>query len=217
MNTRRAGVFTLALLVLALAAVPAFGEETSRGLGRSNDDWIGGYETGVPISNNLIFAASATGFSVVPAVMTPGRAWFRARVLPSGSGLEYELTWELEGPIKDAFLFIGQPGVNGGKALALCVEELPPVGVPNGAPLCPAGENGLVYGMLMPEDILPSAALQGVNGMEELIAAMIARITYVNVYSHVFPQSGEVRGEVAPLRLGNGGGPGGIGSSDIQP
>ena len=217
MNTRRANVLTLVLLVLALAALPAFGEEPSRGLGRSNDDWTGGYDTGGLVPNNLIFAASATGFSEVPAVMTPGRAWFRARVLPGGPVLEYELRWELEGPIKDAFLFIGQPGVNGGKALALCVEDVPPVGVPNGAPPCPAGETGLVYGMLMPEDILPSAALQGVNGMEELVAAMIARITYVNVYSHLFPQHGEVRGEVAPLRLSHGGGPGGIGSSDIQP
>ena len=216
MTTRRTNVFTLALLVLALTAVPAFGDEPSRGLERSNDDWTGGYDTGLPVPMNLIFAASANGFSEVPAVLTPGRAWFRARVLP-GPVLEYELRYQLEGPIKDAFLFIGQRGANGGKAVALCVEDAPPVGVPNGAPPCPVGTDGLVYAMILPEDILPSAALQGVNGMEELIAAMLARITYVNVYSHVFPDHGEVRGEVAPLRLSHGGGPGGIGSSDIEP
>ena len=217
MTTRRTDVFTLALLVLALAAVPAFGDEPSRGLERSNDEWTGGYETGAPLPSNLIFAASANGFSEVPAVLTPGRAWFRAKVLPAGPGFEYELRYQLAGPIKEAFLFIGQPGVNGGKAVALCVEDAPPVGVPNGAPPCPAGEAGLVYGMILPEDILPSAALQGVRGLDELVAAMIARITYVNVYSHFYPDYGEVRGEVAPLRVSNGGGPGGIGTGDIEP
>ena len=216
MVTKRTNVLTLGLLALALVVVPALGSEPLRGLERNNANWGGSPESGLPNPANMVFVASANGFSQVPAVLTPGRARFRARV-SAGPVIEYELRYQLGGPIKDAFLLIGQPGVNGGMAAALCVDEQPPgPGIPGGAPPCPAGAEDVVTGTLMPEDILPTAALQGVNDMEHLIAAMISRITYVRVASHFYP-GGEVRGQVAPMRAGNGGGPGGIGSGDVLP
>jgi hypothetical protein len=214
MTMKRTHMLTLGLLVFALAVVPAFGDDLSRGLQRRTDDWVMGVDSGLPNPTNQLFVAAANGFSRVPSVLTPGRAWLRTRIVP-GPVVEYELIYQLEGPIKDAFLYIGQPGANGAKAAALCVQN-PPPGVSPGAPVCPPGAMNSVIGVILPEDLMPSAGAQGVHDLQQLAAAMVMRIVYFTVNTQIYPD-GEVRGQLAPIRLGDGGGPGGIGGDDVSP
>jgi len=211
MTMKRTKTLTLGLLVFALAVVPALGDDLSRGLQRRTDDWVMGVDSGLPNPNGQLFVSSANGFARVPSVLTPGRAYFRARIVP-GPVIEYELFYQLQAPIKDAYLHIGQPGVNGTKAVALCVEN-PPPGGSSGTPGCSPGVNNSVIGVILPEDLMASAAGQGVNDLQQLAAAMAMRIVYVSVNSQLYP-NGEVRGQVAPLRVSDTVGPGDIGGGD---
>jgi hypothetical protein len=214
MTILRSVSILLGSLILIGAALPASGGELHRGLGRSGEDWTEALGGTMPMPTNVVFVASANGFKQVPAVLTSGRAFFRARISMDGDALEYELHYDLEGPIQKAWLQIGQPGVSGEPAAKLCVET----DAGDGTPICPSGNNGMVTGALMTEDLIPGAAAQGVTDIESLVGAMLGRIVYVNVFSNFYPEYGEVRGNIAALRTNNGGpgGPGG-GSNDDWP
>lgn len=203
-------VFTFGVLVLGLAVVPALGAEHLRGMDREGGDWIE-ITLGLPPAN-AIFAASANGFAQVPAVLTHGRAFFRARVISGGSAIEYELRYDLAGSLRRVAMHIGQPGVNGAVAVNLCMPDAPGL---TGTPTqpCPEGNIGTLDGLILEQDLMPQASGQGVVNLETLIAAMASRITYIDITTDRFAAQGEVRGQIAPLRLSGGGGPGGPVSS----
>lgn len=130
------------------------------------------------------------GFNEVPAVSSTGSGEFSARI--RGDVIDWELSYtELEGTTTTAaHIHFGQQDVNGGVSAFLCGGTTPP---------CTAG-SGIFSGTLTAADIA-GPAVQGINTGEimELISAMRAGNTYVNVHTNKYP-GGEIRGQIRDNR-----------------
>ena len=168
----------------------------------------------VVVSGALILAAgsvivSAQGFKVirellsgyqeVPVVSTAGHAEFRARISTDETSIEYSMTYaDLEGTVSQSHIHVGQPAVNGGISVFLCTNL---ANGPAGIQPCP--QSGTITGVITAADVSPNipataaARTQGVNTGElaELIAAIRAGATYVNIHSTLWP-GGEVRSQI---------------------
>lgn len=132
--------------------------------------------------------ASLDGWQEVPAVSSTGSGELLLRAFGDGSGFDYTLEFrDLEGSVSMAHIHLGQPGVNGGVAVFLCGG--------GGAPACPAG-GGSVQGMVTAAAVVGPAG-QGIAAgeFEELVAAIRAGATYVNVHTDKHP-GGEIRGAI---------------------
>jgi hypothetical protein len=143
-----------------------------------------------------------SGYEEVPAVSTAASAEFRMRVLNEQSGpnitndgaIQWELYYQnLEGSITQAHIHFGQEGVNGGISVWLCGN--PPLTPPAGTQPCPPSP-GYVRGTIRATEVVGPAA-QGIEpgAYNELLRAMQAGKTYVNVHSTKFP-GGEVRAQI---------------------
>ena len=147
------------------------------------------------------FWASLDGYQEVPALSTPAGGEFDARLTQNGT-IEYELSYSGFGTgVSASHIHLGRPGTTGGVSAFLCGG--------GDKPACPQG-SGTVTGTIDPADVTGPAA-QGIAAgeFEELLAAMRAGATYVNVHSPTFP-GGEIRGAIRGFR-GRGperGGPG---------
>ena len=131
--------------------------------------------------------AVLSGYSEVPAVSSTGAGQFTARLSNDGSAIDYELSYAgLEGTVAVAHIHIGQKDVAGGVIAFLCGG--------GGKPACP--QEGTVTGTITAADVV-GPALQGIAPGEfaELIQAIDAGVTYVNVHSSKHP-GGEIRGQV---------------------
>jgi hypothetical protein len=123
------------------------------------------------------FAASLTGYQEVPSVSTNATGEFRARVVKTGTGptLSYRLEY---GNIQNAVashIHLAQAGVNGGVAAFLCGG--------GDAPACPP-TGGAVTGTIEASDVVgPSGQGIAPGEIAELIRAMHAGVTYVNVHT----------------------------------
>ena len=130
--------------------------------------------------------ARLQGFNEVPAVSSTGGGEFRARIL--GDIVDWELSYEgLEGSVTTAaHIHFGQKDVNGGVSVFLCGGPTPP---------CTPG-SGTFRGSFSAAEVLGPAA-QGIAAGEiaELISAVRAGNTYVNVHTNKYP-GGEIRGQV---------------------
>lgn len=133
------------------------------------------------------FKVRLTGFNEVPAVSSTGRGEWTARV--RGDSVDWELSYEgLEGTTTTAsHIHFGQKDVNGGVSVFFCGG--------GGRPACTAGSGGF-RGTFTAADVIGPAA-QGIAPGEfaELVRAMRAGKTYVNVHSTTWP-GGEIRGQV---------------------
>jgi hypothetical protein len=134
-----------------------------------------------------------TGFEEVPAVSTDASGKFRAKLRTSSQEIEYELSYaDLSGAVQQAHIHLGQRDVNGGISVFLCsnLGNGPP-----GTQPCPEAP-ATVTGTLGPADVVGPAD-QGIDPMEfdELLRAIRAGVTYVNVHSATFP-GGEIRGQL---------------------
>ncbi len=139
------------------------------------------------------FRAHLIGYEEVPAVSTPARGEFRARINNNQTRVRYELSYsDLEGDVQQAHIHLGQKGVNGGIAVFLC-SNLP--SAPAGVQPCPTPP-ATITGTFTAEDVIGPTA-QGIDRGEfgELLAAMRAGVTYANVHSSKWP-GGEVRGQI---------------------
>lgn len=136
------------------------------------------------------FKADLEGFSEVPAVSSTGSGEFEARLGVNDDGervLEYELSYEnLEGTAAAAHVHLGQKSVSGGVSYFLC----------GGGDKPPCPPSGTVTGEVDAADIIGPAG-QGIAAGEfdEVIAAMRAGVTYVNVHTDKHP-GGEIRGQI---------------------
>ena len=131
------------------------------------------------------FTARLSGYTEVPAVSTTGQGSFVAR-LHEGR-LRYELTYfGLEGTAAMAHIHLGRPATEGGVIAFLCGG--------GSAPDCPA--EGSVSGVITADDVI-GPDTQGIDAGEfrELVRALRANATYVNVHTDLWPD-GEIRGEV---------------------
>lgn len=141
-----------------------------------------------------------TGYQEVPSVSTTGGATFNARISNDESRIDWELSYsDLEGAIQQSHIHFGQKGVNGGISVFLCTNL---GNGPAGIQPCPAPP-ATISGTIVAADVSPNipataaARTQGINTgeIDELIKAMRAGSTYVNIHSTLWP-GGEVRGQI---------------------
>ena len=140
-----------------------------------------------------------TGYEEVPAVSTAAGAVFKARISRDESEITYELTYSnLEGNVTQSHIHFGQQGVNGSIEIWLCGN--PPLTIPPGTQPCP-DPPATITGTLTAANVVgqpagPPAG-QGIQAGEfaEVIRAMRAGKTYVNVHSTEFP-GGEIRSQI---------------------
>jgi hypothetical protein len=134
-----------------------------------------------------------TGFQEVPAVSTDASGNFKAHVHASSQEIQYELSYaDLTGAVQQAHIHLGQRAVNGGISVFLCSNL---GNGPAGTQPCPPAP-ATISGTITPAEVVGPAD-QGIDPMEfdELVRAIRAGVTYVNVHSETFP-GGEVRGQL---------------------
>ena len=149
---------------------------------------------------NLILA-TLTGYEEVPAVSTVGKGQFLARISSDESSIQWALTYnDLEAPIQQSHIHIGNTGVNGGISVFLCTNL---GNGPAGVQTCPPAP-ATISGTINADQVSPSipataaARTQGLDTGEikELIKAMRAGSTYVNIHTVTWP-GGEVRKQIS--------------------
>jgi hypothetical protein len=142
------------------------------------------------------------GFEEVPSLSTTANGEFHARISNDDTEIQYELSYsDLEGAVQQAHIHLGQKGVNGGISVFLCTNL---GNGPAGTQPCPPPP-ATITGTITAKDVSPDvpatagARAQGLETGEfgELLAAMRAGVTYVNVHSSKFP-AGEMRSQIDP-------------------
>ncbi len=141
-----------------------------------------------------------TGFEEVPALSTPGNGEFKARISDDETRIQYELSYrDLESTVQQAHIHIGNVSVNGGISVFLCSNL---GNGPAGTKPCPPAP-ATISGTITAADVSPNipataaARAQGLDTgeMAELIRAMRAGGTYVNVHTTV-RAGGEIRSQI---------------------
>jgi hypothetical protein len=143
---------------------------------------------------------SLVGGQEVPSVSTEGQGTFRARINDAGTQIQWELSYsDLEGAVQQAHIHFGQKSVNGGISVFLCSNL---GNGPAGTQPCPAPPV-TITGTILAADVSPNIAATagaraqglGTGEIDELIAAMRAGLTYVNVHSTTYT-GGEIRAQI---------------------
>lgn len=133
--------------------------------------------------------ARLSGFQENPSVSTTGAGRLDLRIDDEAQTIDYELSYEaLEGGAASAsHIHLAAKGVNGGVSAFLCGGGTKPA--------CPATE-GTVTGTIVASDVIGPVG-QGISAGEfgELVRAMRAGYTYVNVHTPRWP-GGEIRGQI---------------------
>jgi CHRD domain len=146
---------------------------------------------GSPVIRELL-----EGFEEVPAVSTTGSGELTARINGDDS-VSWQLTYSpLESDVTQAHIHFGQRSVNGGISVFLCSNL---GNGPDGTQPCPVA-GGTISGTFDADDVIGPAA-QGIAAGEfdELLRAMRAGKTYVNIHTVNRP-GGEVRSQIDPGR-----------------
>ena len=126
------------------------------------------------------------------ALSTTGTGEFRARIGP-GDKITYSLSYSaLEGPVTQAHIHFGSPSQVGGISVFFCSNL---GNGPAGTQACPPAP-ATVTGTVRPADVIGPAG-QGIDPGQfaELVAAIRAGATYVNVHSTKYPV-GEIRAQL---------------------
>ncbi len=136
-------------------------------------------------------SARLSSFQEVPALSSGGAARFAARL--EGGSISYEFSYRgLESDATQAHIHFGQMSVNGGIAVFLCSNL---GNGPAGTQACPL-RAGTIRGTIAGTDVLgPGAQGIGIGELNELLRAVRAGVTYVNLHTTGFP-GGEVRGQI---------------------
>ncbi|HEY4425056.1 MAG TPA: CHRD domain-containing protein [Pyrinomonadaceae bacterium] len=142
-----------------------------------------------------------SGYEETPApISTTGNGSFNARISNDESRIDWELSYsDLEGAVQQAHIHFGTKGITGGISVFLCTNL---GNGPAGTQPCPAPP-ATISGTIVAADVSPNipataaARAQGLNTgeMDELIKAIRAGATYVNVHSTTWP-SGEIRSQI---------------------
>jgi hypothetical protein len=131
------------------------------------------------------FSARLDGYQEVPAISTRGQGILKLDL--EGHRIEYRLSyWGLSSDVLFAHIHFGRVATNGGVSAFLCGGGT--------APACP--NQGTVTGTIAMADVVGPTD-QGIDPGEfgELVRAILARATYGNVHTELFP-SGEIRGQI---------------------
>ena len=142
-----------------------------------------------------------TGYEETPAaISTTGNGTFNARISNDGTRIDWELTYsDLEGAVQQSHIHFGAKGTTGGITVFLCTNL---GNGPAGTQPCPAPP-ATISGTIVAADVSPNipatlaARNQGLNTgeIDELISAIRAGATYVNVHSTLWP-GGEIRSQI---------------------
>lgn len=136
-----------------------------------------------------------SGYEEVPALSTPGHGTFSAQIDDRNDEITFRLTYdELESAVTQAHIHFENRTNNGNIIVFFCSNL---GNGPAGTPACPAAP-GVVTGTITPDDIFGGpVTAQGIapGEFDELVAAIRAGATYVNVHS-TGRQGGEIRGQL---------------------
>ncbi len=134
------------------------------------------------------------GYQEVPAVSTVGNGELTARINGDQS-VSWEVTYSaMESDVTQAHIHLGQRSVNGGIAVFLCSNL---GNGPDGTQPCPPA-GGTISGTFDGDDIVGPGGQGLVAGeFDELLRAMRAGVTYVNIHTVNRP-GGEVRSQIDP-------------------
>jgi hypothetical protein len=124
---------------------------------------------------------------------TTGNGEFRAQIDSSGQQISYTLSYSaLEGNVLQAHIHLGGRHQSGGISAFLCTNL---GNGPAGTQTCPAAP-ATIEGVITPADVV-GPAMQGITAgqFEELVRAIRAGATYVNVHSSLY-QGGEIRAQL---------------------
>ncbi|HKY28934.1 MAG TPA: CHRD domain-containing protein [Pyrinomonadaceae bacterium] len=141
-----------------------------------------------------------TGYEEVPALSTTGNGVFNAKISSDESRIEWQLSYaDLESAVQQAHIHIGNVSVNGGITVFLCTNL---GNGPAGIQPCPPAP-ATISGVIEADDVSPNIPAtaggrgQGIDTgeIDELIAAMRAGATYVNVHTTV-RTGGEIRAQI---------------------
>ncbi len=134
-----------------------------------------------------------TGYEEDPLVLsTTGTGEFRARIGP-GEKITYSLRYStLEGTVTQAHIHLGGAAQSGGISVFFCSNL---GNGPAGTQACPPAP-ATVTGTIRPVDVIGPVG-QGIDPGQfaELVAAIRAGVTYVNVHSTKY-QGGEIRAQL---------------------
>ncbi len=158
------------------------------------------------------FRIKLEGYQEVPSVSTAASGEFAADIGRNDTYIDFELTYrDLQGPVRQAHIHVAQKSVNGAIVLWLCQTALNPAPASVAARVQTCPQSGTVRGRLTAEDVVGpqppgTAAPQQITDGElaEVIAAMRARVAYVNVHTTPTP-TGEIRGQLGGPRRGDHG------------
>ncbi len=137
-----------------------------------------------------------TGYEEVPALSTDGNGRFQARVHAGEDGsITYRLRYrELESDVTQAHIHFGQRAINGGISAFLCSNL---GNGPIGTQPCPPAP-ATIEGTIRARDVVgPTAEGIAPGEFDELVRAIEAGATYVNVHSSARP-GGEIRAQLEP-------------------
>ena len=136
-----------------------------------------------------------TGYEETPsAVSTTGNGTFTARISNDESRIDWQLTYsDLEGAVQQAHIHFGQKSVTGPISVFLCTNL---GNGPAGTQPCPAPP-ATISGTITAADVTNLANERGISAgeLDELLKAMRAGATYVNIHSTRWPQ-GEIRSQI---------------------
>jgi hypothetical protein len=135
--------------------------------------------------------AKLSGYNEDPAsISTVARGEFKAKINKSTNTIDYTLTYSgIEGgTVSAAHIHFGQVHQSGGVSAFLCSG--------GDKPACPS-PGGTVTGVIDAADVIGPAG-QGIAAgqMDELLRAIRAGVTYVNVHSTPTYAGGEIRGQI---------------------
>ena len=127
---------------------------------------------------------------------TPAFGKFRAFIDESNQKITYTLRYGgFETDVTQAHIHFGARATSGGISVWLCANNPPITGAPAGTQACPK-RSGTISGDITPASVVGPVG-QGIAAGEfgELLAALRAGVTYVNVHSEAFP-GGEIRAQI---------------------
>ncbi len=141
-------------------------------------------------------SARLSGFQEVPAISTTGTGRFRLEIDADAEEMRYTLSWSrLENPALHSHIHFGQRFVAAAISVFLCSNLTEPA-PPAGTQPCPTTLEGRIEGVITPANVIGPAG-QGIEpgAFRELVRAILAGHTYVNVHTTRFP-GGEIRGQI---------------------
>jgi hypothetical protein len=159
-----------------------------------------GAGTAAVATSGTKFDERLSSFEEVPALSTPGTGEFKASVNRASSEIRWRLSFRgLESDATQAHIHFENETNAGPIVVFLCTNL---GNGPAGTQACPPA-GGTVRGTIRPADVGGGAAAQGLGAGEftELVRAMRAGATYVNVHS-VTRAGGEIRSQIGDDDMG---------------